>query len=67
VTDAATVFNYWEPTHYLVHASGFQTWEYSPVYAIRSWAYIALHAAVIKVFQLLHFTKVPTTRVATLI
>jgi len=42
----------------LVHGSGFQTWEYSPVYAIRSWAYVALHAAVIQVLQLLHFTKV---------
>ena len=58
MADARVVYNYWEPTHYLVHGSGFQTWEYSPVYAIRSWAYVALHAAVIQVLQLLHFTKV---------
>ena len=46
------VFNYWEPVHLLAapHAlettpiSAFETWEYAPQYAIRSWAYIALHA-----------------------
>src|SRR5947207_10242180 len=54
----ALVFNYWEPTHYLVHSSGFQTWEYSPLYAIRSWLYIAIHALVIKTFAVLQFTKV---------
>jgi alpha-1,2-mannosyltransferase len=58
-TDLA-VYNYWEPTHYLVHGSGFQTWEYSPVYAIRSWAYIAIHAFVIKSFDLLRLSKVPS-------
>jgi alpha-1,2-mannosyltransferase len=52
------VYNYWEPTHYLVHGSGFQTWEYSPAYAIRSWAYIGIHGLVIKAFGLLNFTKV---------
>ena len=30
--------------HYLLYGSGFQTWEYSPVYAIRSYAYLLLHA-----------------------
>lgn len=48
IPDCDEVFNYWEPAHYLVHDEGFQTWEYSPVYAVRSWAYIALHAIVIK-------------------
>ena len=42
------VFNYWEPIHYLTNGFGLQTWEYSPVYANRSWAYIALHAALFK-------------------
>ena len=27
------------------HGYGFETWEYSPDYAIRSWAYIGIHAA----------------------
>ena len=42
------VFNYWEPIHYLTNGFGLQTWEYSPVYAIRSWAYIALQAVYFK-------------------
>lgn len=43
-----TVYNYWEPVHLLAGPNSkekaFQTWEYAPQYAIRSWAYIALHA-----------------------
>ena len=42
-TRARTVFNFWEPLHYLWKGYGFQTWETSPVYAIRSWAYILIH------------------------
>jgi hypothetical protein len=38
------VYNYWEPLHYLVRGKGFQTWEYSPEYRIRSWFYIFLHS-----------------------
>src|SRR6266404_1631141 len=38
-SDSSTVFNYWEPLHYLYKGYGFQTWENSPQYAIRSWAY----------------------------
>ncbi|XP_070282171.1 alpha-1,2-mannosyltransferase ALG9 isoform X4 [Myotis yumanensis] len=44
ISDCDETFNYWEPTHYLIYGKGFQTWEYSPVYAIRSYAYLLLHA-----------------------
>ena len=44
IQDCDEVFNYWEPTHYLNHGFGLQTWEYSPEYAIRSWLYVVLHA-----------------------
>ncbi|XP_067421444.1 alpha-1,2-mannosyltransferase ALG9 isoform X5 [Emydura macquarii macquarii] len=44
ISDCDETFNYWEPMHYLVYGKGFQTWEYSPVYAIRSYAYLWLHA-----------------------
>ncbi|KAK3828426.1 MAG: Alg9-like mannosyltransferase family-domain-containing protein [Benniella sp.] len=44
ISDCDEVFNYWEPMHYLQYGSGLETWEYSPVYAIRSWAYILVHA-----------------------
>ncbi|KAI0458601.1 glycosyltransferase family 22 protein [Xylaria acuta] len=46
IQDCDETFNYWEPTHYLSHGYGLQTWEYSPDYAIRSWFYIGLHAVV---------------------
>ncbi|XP_038609657.1 alpha-1,2-mannosyltransferase ALG9-like [Tachyglossus aculeatus] len=44
ISDCDETFNYWEPVHYLVYGKGFQTWEYSPAYAIRSYAYLWLHA-----------------------
>jgi alpha-1,2-mannosyltransferase len=53
IQDCDETFNYWEPTHYLSHGYGLQTWEYSPDYAIRSWLYIALHALVGNVRRIL--------------
>jgi alpha-1,2-mannosyltransferase len=46
IQDCDEVFNYWEPSHYLNHGYGLQTWEYSPEYAIRSWTYTGLHSLV---------------------
>lgn len=43
ISDCDEVYNFWEPLHYLDRGYGFQTWETSPKYAIRSWAYIAFH------------------------
>ncbi|CAG8591433.1 5824_t:CDS:10, partial [Racocetra fulgida] len=51
IADCDEVFNYWEPTHYLQYGYGMQTWEYSPEYAIRSWAYIKLHAIIGGIFE----------------
>jgi alpha-1,2-mannosyltransferase len=52
------VFNFWEPLHYLHRGYGFQTWETSPVYAIRSYAYIVLHLLPAKITVLLGPEKV---------
>ncbi|KAL2823347.1 hypothetical protein BDW59DRAFT_173508 [Aspergillus cavernicola] len=49
IQDCDEVFNFWEPTHYLDHGYGLQTWEYSPVYSIRSWLYVYIHAVVGKI------------------
>ncbi|KAK5115724.1 hypothetical protein LTR62_000813 [Meristemomyces frigidus] len=57
IQDCDEVFNYWEPTHYLTHGHGFQTWEYSPDYAIRSWAYASFHALLILPVKLLGGSK----------
>lgn len=45
IHDTDETYNYWEPLHFFLHGHGFQTWEYSPAFAIRSWTYIAIHAA----------------------
>ncbi|KAA8574676.1 hypothetical protein EYC84_003926 [Monilinia fructicola] len=55
IQDCDETFNYWEPTHYLSHGYGLQTWEYSPDYAIRSWLYITIHALIGNVRRLLPF------------
>ncbi|KAH7064636.1 Alg9-like mannosyltransferase family-domain-containing protein [Macrophomina phaseolina] len=53
IQDCDEVFNFFEPTHYLDHGYGLQTWEYSPEYAVRSWAYAGLHAGIASVARLL--------------
>ncbi|GAA53763.1 alpha-1 2-mannosyltransferase [Clonorchis sinensis] len=43
LNDCDEVYNYWEPLHFLVTSGkggGFQTWEYSPVYGLRSFFYL---------------------------
>jgi alpha-1,2-mannosyltransferase len=52
------VYNFWEPLHYLDRGSGFQTWETSPVFAIRSYAYILLHGAPVRLARLIGHEKV---------
>ncbi|KAB8074962.1 hypothetical protein BDV29DRAFT_190538 [Aspergillus leporis] len=49
IQDCDEVFNFWEPTHYLHHGYGLQTWEYSPLYSIRSWLYVTIHATISKI------------------
>ncbi|PAA47164.1 hypothetical protein BOX15_Mlig014585g3, partial [Macrostomum lignano] len=43
IHDCDETYNYWEPLHHLLHGSGFQTWEYSPQYALRSYLYLWLY------------------------
>ncbi|KAI8099158.1 Alg9-like mannosyltransferase family-domain-containing protein [Halteromyces radiatus] len=57
VQDCDEVFNYWEPVHYLLEGYGFQTWEYSPRYSIRSWAYILIYSLFGFLAQLISSTK----------
>ncbi|XP_075980065.1 alpha-1,2-mannosyltransferase Alg9 [Anticarsia gemmatalis] len=51
VADCDETFNYWEPLHYLVYGTGLQTWEYSPVYAIRSYIPLWLFAVPAKILS----------------
>lgn len=43
ITDCDETFNYWDPSHYLLFGKGFQPWEYSPQFALRSYLYILIH------------------------
>ncbi|CAF4123072.1 unnamed protein product, partial [Rotaria socialis] len=43
IDDCDEVYNFYEPLHKLMYGNGFQTWEYSPLFALRSYAYILLH------------------------
>lgn len=52
IADCDESFNYWEPLHFMLHGFGFQTWEYSPVYALRSYFYLAFHALIAKATEL---------------
>ncbi|KAJ2320704.1 mannosyltransferase [Coemansia sp. RSA 2704] len=45
--DCDEVYNYWEPLHFVQFGTGKQTWEYAPQYALRSYAYLRVHDAVI--------------------
>lgn len=40
ISDCDETYNYWEPLNLLLRGFGKQTWEYSPDYAIRSYAYL---------------------------
>ncbi|KAK7257160.1 hypothetical protein RIF29_30931 [Crotalaria pallida] len=46
IHDCDEVFNYWEPLHFLLYKSGFQTWEYSSQFALRSYLYLLFHEMV---------------------
>ncbi|KAL6999618.1 mannosyltransferase [Sarracenia purpurea var. burkii] len=46
IHDCDEVFNYWEPLHFLLYKSGFQTWEYSSQFALRSYLYLLFHKVV---------------------
>lgn len=55
IADCDETFNYWEAVHLVLFGGrdeagrrtrSFETWEYDPEYAIRSWAYVLVHAAV---------------------
>lgn len=57
IQDCDEIYNYWEPTHYLNHHFGLQTWEYAPEFSVRSWLYIALHAVIGKLASFISSKK----------
>mmetsp|Transcript_2540 Transcript_2540/g.3477 ORF Transcript_2540/g.3477 Transcript_2540/m.3477 type:complete len:535 (+) Transcript_2540:105-1709(+) len=53
IMDCDETFNYLEPLHYLLFHNGLQPWEYSPAFALRSYSYLAYHAAVLYPLQMI--------------
>lgn len=51
--DCDEVFNYWEPLHFLLFGTGFQTWEYAHQYALRTFAYLMPLVGISKVYQVI--------------
>lgn len=54
IADCDETFNYWEPAHFLLYRSGLQTWEYSPRFALRSYAFLYPYALVARLTSFLH-------------
>jgi alpha-1,2-mannosyltransferase len=48
--DCDEVYNYWEPLHFLLFGTGFQTWEYANEYALRTYAYLTPLCGLAKVY-----------------
>ncbi|KAJ2818883.1 mannosyltransferase, partial [Coemansia erecta] len=52
IQDCDEVFNYWEPLHMLQFGTGKQTWEYAPQYALRSYGFLHIYGALVR---MVHF------------
>eukprot|EP00930_Biecheleria_cincta_P056820 TRINITY_DN42867_c0_g1_i1.p1 TRINITY_DN42867_c0_g1~~TRINITY_DN42867_c0_g1_i1.p1 ORF type:complete len:599 (-),score=94.39 TRINITY_DN42867_c0_g1_i1:24-1778(-) len=60
IMDCDETFNYMEPVHYVTHGSGMQTWEYSPQFALRSYAFVELYALPVRLAKAMGMDKVQT-------
>lgn len=49
MSDCDESFNYWEPLHYMLYGWGFQTWEYSPKFALRSYAFLIPYGTIARI------------------
>lgn len=58
IDDTDETYGYWEPLHYLVYGIGLQTWEYAPVFAIRTYSFIYPFFLIGSLLAKLGFSKV---------
>ncbi|CAF0737013.1 unnamed protein product [Brachionus calyciflorus] len=58
IWDCDETYNYWDPLHFLIFGQGTQTWEYSPVYALRSYLYLLIHSLPLIPFKSLVTSKI---------
>jgi alpha-1,2-mannosyltransferase len=61
-TDYDEIYNYWEPTHFLLEGYGRETWEYSLDYKTKSWAFIFVNSIVGFISKIFVSTKVKWTK-----
>ncbi|KAI8880026.1 glycosyltransferase family 22 protein [Backusella circina FSU 941] len=59
-TDYDEIYNYWEPTHYLLEGYGRETWEYSLDYKTKSWAFIFVNSLIGFISKIFVSTKLQT-------
>jgi alpha-1,2-mannosyltransferase len=57
IDDTDETYGYYEPLHYLLYGVGMQTWEYSPLYAIRTYTFITPFWGMCSVLKLFRFSK----------
>lgn len=53
IMDCDEVFNYWEPLHFILYNEGFQTWEYSNEFSLRTYAYLQPLAGLSRLLQMI--------------
>jgi alpha-1,2-mannosyltransferase len=51
IQDCDEIFNYVDPLHYTLFNKGQQTWEYSPIFGLRSWFYIEIHGMFLRLLS----------------
>lgn len=57
IDDTDETYGYYEPLHYLLYGVGMQTWEYSPLYAIRTYAFITPFWGLCSILSFFQFSK----------
>lgn len=60
VPDTDETYGYFEPLHFLLYGTGMQTWEYSPEYAIRTYAFVLPFLPICRVLSALGCSKITT-------
>lgn len=58
IPDCDETYNNWEPAHYMIFGSGLQTWEYSPAFALGSYAYLVPYTLLGRTLSFVFGTKV---------
>jgi alpha-1,2-mannosyltransferase len=68
ILDCDETFNYLEPLHHMIYGYGFQTWEYSPRFALRPYSFLLIFAGPIRMLlKVVSIEKVTIFKIVRLI